>query len=92
MKNGSLKRVVLATILALALAASFIAGKAFAADSRLDLAIDNVVKAIALLEAASDPNHPHRPFGRHRDKAVTLLKRAIDQVEKAKDSADKPPK
>jgi hypothetical protein len=92
MKNGSLKRIVLATVLALALAGSFVAGKAFGADSRLDLAIDNIVKAIALLDAASDPAHPRRPFGHHRDKAVSLLKRAIDQVEKAKDSADEPPK
>jgi hypothetical protein len=92
MKNGSLKRVVLATLLPLALAGSFVAGKAFAADSRLDMAIENIVKAIALLEASSDPNHPDKPFGHHRDKAITLLNRAIEEVEKAKTSADEPPK
>jgi hypothetical protein len=92
MKNRSLKRAVLALLLPLALAGSFLAGRAFAADSRLDMAIENITKAIALLEAASDPTHPDKPFGHHRDKAVTLLNRAIEEVEKAKTAADEPPK
>jgi hypothetical protein len=41
---------------AAALAATFLLGPALAADARLDLADDHVEKAIALVNAAQNPN------------------------------------
>lgn len=73
------------------LAGSFYAGIAYAADPRLDQAADNVTKAIALLEAAQNPD-PKREFGGHRVKAIASLKRAMASIQKAKEFADRPAK
>lgn len=75
---------------ALALAGAFYAGIAYAADPRLDQANDNIIKAIALLEAAENPNGNHNFHG-HRAKAIQDLKSAQKQIEKAKEWADKSP-
>ena len=73
------------------LAGSFYAGAAYAADPRLDQAADNVTKAIALLEAAQNPD-PKREFGGQRVKAISQLKRALASIQKAKEFADRPAK
>ncbi|HMJ13584.1 MAG TPA: hypothetical protein VK524_19330 [Polyangiaceae bacterium] len=71
------------------LAGSFYAGVAYAADQRLDQAADNVTKAVALLEAAQNPD-PKREFGGHRVKAIAHLKRGLAAIQKAKEFADRP--
>ncbi len=81
-----LKRAALATLVA----ASFYAGTAWAADAKLDDALSNIDKAVALLEAA-DNGDGHHEFGGHRRAAIGLLKQARTQVEKAKKYADTHP-
>ena len=73
------------------LAGTFYAGVAYAADPRLDQAADNVTKAIALLEAAQNPD-PKKEFGGHRVRAIASLKRALASIQKAKEYADRPSK
>lgn len=73
------------------LSGAFYAGVAYAADPRLDQAADNVTKAIALLEAAQNPD-PKREFGGHRVKAIAHLKRGLAAIQKAKEFADRPAK
>jgi hypothetical protein len=67
-------------------------GLAPTADSRLDLADDNVEKAILLLQASQNPNakNPDRAFGGHRTKALSLLERARQEITAAKAYADDP--
>jgi hypothetical protein len=90
MKNPILTRAAIATALGLGLAGSFWAGKAFAADPKLDQANAAVGQAIVLLQAAqNDGVKP--PFGGHRSKAVRLLQRAQKEIEAAKKWADDPP-
>ena len=81
------KRAALTAAGATFLAGAFYAGVAYAADPRLDQANDNIVKAIALLEAAENPNGN---FGGHRRKAIHNLKQAQSEIEKAKRFADNP--
>jgi hypothetical protein len=79
--------VTLAAALGIALA---IAGRpAMAADPRLDLAHETLVKAQALVGAAEDPGHK-RPFGGHAAKAAFFIAKALAEVELAKAAADKP--
>jgi len=82
-----LKRVALTAGGATFLAGAFYAGVAYAADPRLDQANDNIVKAIALLQAAENPNGS---FGGHRRKAIANLKQAQAEIQKAKQFADNP--
>ena len=67
------------------------ASAAEAADSRLDQAIDNLVKAKALLEASSPGNandQMQRQFARHVNRAIADIEKCIDQVEAAKQVTD----
>ncbi len=84
------KRAALSLALGLGLAGSFYAGIAYAADARLDSANSLIIKADALLKAASNPNLKHHPFGGHRTRAVRLLKEAEKQIAEAKKYADSP--
>ena len=65
------------------------AATANAADPRLDQADAAVQKAIALLEAAQNPGSDPE-FGGHRRKAIQDLKKAREQIAKAKQFADNP--
>ena len=85
------KRAALGLAAATMLAGAFYAGTAYAADPRLDQANDNIVKALALLEAAQNPGRKP-PFGGHRHRAVQLLRRAQSEIQKAKEFADRPPR
>ena len=91
MSKPILTRVAIVAGAGVALAGSFYAGAAYAADQRLDQANGHVNQAIVLLQAAENPG-VKPPFGGHRAKAVRLLKRAQRQIEKAKKWADNPPK
>jgi hypothetical protein len=86
------RRITIGLISAGALTGAFIAGVAYAADTRLDLADDHVEKAIALLKAAQNPNakNPRQPFGEHRDQAVRELEKARRDIAQAKAYADNP--
>ncbi len=90
MLNPFLKRAALAVAGTTLLAGSFYAGTAWAADPKLDDALSNIDKAIALLNAATNPGVTP-PFGAHRDAAVLTLKLARSQVEKAKAYANAHP-
>jgi hypothetical protein len=81
------KRALITAAVGTFSAGAFYAGVAYAADPRLDQANDNIVKAIALLEAAQNPNGS---FGGHRRKAVQNLKQAQSEIQKAKQFADNP--
>jgi hypothetical protein len=55
-------------------AASFFAGLVAAADPRLDQASDNIVKAIALIEASEPGTQPEDPkFEKHRVQTLKKL-------------------
>ena len=84
------KRAALSLALGLGLAGSFYAGIAYAADARLDSANAHIVKADALLKAASNPKLKHHPFGGHRSRAERWLKRAEHEIALAKKYADSP--
>lgn len=58
-----------------------------AADPRLDLAIDFLVKAKALVEAAEDPG-ARKPFGGHANKAKNSIEKAMQEIALAKQVAD----
>jgi hypothetical protein len=77
--------------LALGTAGAFYAGIAYAADPRLDQAIDNCNKAIALLEAATNEGAHKNDFHGHRKEAIKELKEAIAEINKAKTFDDKTP-
>lgn len=67
--------------------AAFFAGAAWAADAKLDLAVDNLVKAEALLKAAENPGIDP-PFGYHRQRALQYVGLAMKEVEASKTYAD----
>ncbi len=83
-------RAALVTAAAVGLAGAFYAGKAYAADPKLDQANSAVSQAIVLLQAAQNPD-VDPPFGGHRQKAIRLLQRAQEEIEAAKKWADDPP-
>lgn len=87
--NMLLKRTTAGLALATLLAGSFVAGHAYAYDSKLDDADANVEKAIALLEAAQNPAADKAPFNGHRAKAIILLKSARKQIDLAKKASDR---
>lgn len=72
---------------ALLLSAGFFVGAAYAADAKFDLAVDNLVKAKALLNAAENPG-VDPPFDFHRRKAVLAINTAMREIEAAKQYAD----
>ena len=88
--QGVRRHIVVATLASIGLAGAFYAGIAYAADARLDEADAAVQKAIALLEAAQNPG-VQPPFGGHREKAIHDLKKAREQIQKAKEYSDKHP-
>jgi hypothetical protein len=59
------------------------------ADARLGQAEENVEKAIALLGAAENEGVT-KPFGNHRDKAISLLEKARGEIAAAAAYADDP--
>lgn len=83
------KRAALSLALGLGLAGSFYAGLAYAADARLDAANAHIIKADALLKAASNPKLKHHPFGGHRRHAERLLVAAEHQIALAKKYANR---
>jgi hypothetical protein len=92
MHDSSLKRSAVLVAGALGLAGAFFAGAAYAADARLDQANDLIIKAVAVLKAAQnpDPKNPKQPFEGHRHEAVELLTRAQAEIAKAKQADDQP--
>jgi tetratricopeptide (TPR) repeat protein len=90
--NRFAARFAIGAAVAIGAAGSFYAGIAYASDARLDQAIDNCTKAVALLEAASNDG-AKRPQNFHgfRKKAIGELKDAIKYIEKAKKFDDKTP-
>jgi uncharacterized protein with LGFP repeats len=85
------------TAIAIGLSASLGAGFAptitHAADQRLDDALAALQKAEALLEesqAGSVPEKVEKRFARHVERAISLILRAMDQIEAAKDTVDNP--
>jgi hypothetical protein len=86
------RRIAIGIVSAGVLAGSFVAGVAYAADARLDLADANVEKAVALLKAAENPSarNPKAPFGGHRAGAVRHLEEARKEIARAKAYADNP--
>ena len=73
--------------LAVLLSGAFFAGAAWAADAKFDSAVDNLVKARALLEAAENPG-VNPPFGYFRQNAVLWINLAMKDIERAKAYAD----
>jgi len=85
-------RLAIGVAVAAGAAGSFYAGIAYASYARLDQAIDNCTKAIALLEAAANDGSKHpQNFHGFRKKAIGELKDAIKEIEKAKKFDDKTP-
>jgi hypothetical protein len=86
------RRIAIGLVSAVTLTGSFIAGVAYAADARLDMADAHVEKAILLLKAAQNPiaTNPRRPFGGHRDEAVRFLEHGRKQIALAKAYAENP--
>lgn len=73
--------------LAILVSGAFFAGAAWAADTRLDSAVDNLVKARALLQASENPG-VDPPFGYFRQNAVLWINLAMKDIERAKAYAD----
>ncbi len=78
---------VAAVVSSLALAGTFYAGMAYAADARLDQAEDLVKKAHAITKAIESPGP--KGFGGHRRAALAAMNVAINQLEAAKKFQDK---
>jgi len=55
-------------------------------DQRLDLADEQLESGALLLLAAQAPlaDNPDRPFGGHREKAVALIRKAQEEIQKAR--------
>jgi tetratricopeptide (TPR) repeat protein len=89
--NKIFARAAVGAALAIGSAGAFYAGIAYAADPRLDQAIDNCTKAIALLEAATNEGAKREQFHGFRREAIKDIKDAIAAIEKAKAFDDKTP-
>jgi hypothetical protein len=89
--NRILARAAVGAAIAIGSAGAFYAGVAYAADPRLDQAIDNCTKAIALLEAATNEGAKKEQFHGFRRDAIKDIKDAIAKIEKAKAFDDKTP-
>jgi len=73
-------------------AVSFFAGLVAAADPRLDLAEENVTKAIALVEASEAGTQPEDPkFEKHRVRTVKHLCGALEILAKMRGLPFAPP-
>ena len=82
---NTLSRIAVAAIVGSMLAV-FAPNAGHAADPRLDLAIDFLVKAKALVEAAEDPG-ARKPFGGHANKAKNSIEKAMQEIQLAKQAA-----
>ena len=89
--NKIFARAAVGAAIAVGSAGAFYAGIAYASDPRLDQAIDNCTKAIALLEAATNEGSKKNEFHGHRRGAIHEIKEAIREIEKAKTYDDKTP-
>jgi hypothetical protein len=89
--NHIFARAAAGAAIAVGLAGAFYAGVAYAADPRLDEAIANCTKAIALLEAATNEGARKNDFHGHRRAAIREVRDAIKEIEKAKTYDDKTP-
>ena len=69
-------------VMAAGLAAAFVSGAAWAADTKLDEANANTAKAIAVLKTVE--GSPGADAEAHRKKAIDLLTRAQGEILKAK--------
>jgi len=81
-KNRSRRPSSLLWVISAGLAAAFVSGAAWAADSKLDEANASAAKAIALLKSAE--TSPVAEVEAHRKKAIVLLTRAQGEILKAK--------
>jgi len=81
------KRYLRVALLPMLLMGTFYAGMVYAADPRLDQALDSLARAQALLEAATNP-YAQPEFGSHRLKAILLIELAQDEVVLAQQYAD----
>jgi hypothetical protein len=89
--NKIFARAAVGAAIAVGSAGAFYAGVAYASDPRLDEAIANSTKAIALLEAATNEGAKRNEFHGHRKAAIRELRDAIKEIEKAKTYDDKTP-
>lgn len=87
MKKSAIYLTLGLASLAILLSATFFAGAAYAADARFDLAVDSLIKAKALLNAAENPGFDP-PFNYHRQRAVRLINTTLKEIEHAKYYAD----
>jgi len=83
--NVTVKRLIIALSLVLTLSAGYYVGTARAADAKFDLAIDNIVKASALLNASEVPNPKCEKY---RLKAIRYLEKAQERIDRAKACID----
>ena len=83
---NTLSRITVIAILVTMLAV-LAPGAGYAADPRLDLATDSLVRAKALVEAAEDPG-ARKPFDGHAKKAKKLMEKAMQEIQLAKQAAD----
>lgn len=89
--NKNFARAAVSAAIAIGVAGAFYGGIAYASDPRLDQAIDNCTKAIALLEAATNEGSKKNEFHGNRRAAIREIKDAIKDIEKAKTYDDKTP-
>ena len=89
--NRIFSRAAVGIALAVGTGGAFYAGVAYASDPRLDQAIENCTKAIALLEAATNEGSRKNEFHGHRRGAIREIRDAIKEIEKAKTYDDKTP-
>jgi hypothetical protein len=82
------RRLLLPFLIVTLCAGSFFAGVAWTYDAKLDLAQDNIVKAIALLEAADVPDQKGQRCRKLTEKGVKLLQKTLDKTELAKTCSD----
>ncbi|MBN2194747.1 MAG: hypothetical protein JW751_18170 [Polyangiaceae bacterium] len=88
--QSSLKKAVYAVASSALLAGAFLAGRAHAADQRIDEADAFVTKSIAILKALEDPEKPGE-YGGHRLRALAHLARAQAEIRASKAYVDNPP-
>ena len=84
-------RVVVAIALSVAMAFGYLVAIVQAHDPRLDEALQALQKAFALVEASQTGGAPHQvqhQFDRHRERAMELITRAMDEVVTAGAVAD----
>jgi hypothetical protein len=89
----TLRRALIAVALTAALAAGFAAGVVYAADPRLDLAFDALLKAEALLlasDAGVVSDKVRHEFEKHVERAVLRVQDAMDAIIAAKNAVDNP--